>query len=969
MGRQSKYIEFPFNAGLDTKNEPKLVQPPALLTLENAVFSDYSIQKRNGGAAHGITILGGGNLSAAQRITTRASELVTLGGTSIHAYAGGIADWIEVTSTFEPIRLSSNILSGQITLSGASGNTRCAENSDVMVVSDGSGRYAVYDVDTLTVLLPYTDTGGFIYAVVETTTHVVVIYNITSEFYTKAISSSDLTPSGVASGFNDVSLLGGQYGGLDADAHITSDGIVYAYSATSETRFGYIDNDGSWGGSEYSASVTSAEDAEFGLHVVSNGDTTVVAFYEITSELVRFWAMDTSFGGATYNLTPGTATTIEATSSTPSILDRNIGIIFTDSVDNFDIYFDQGNGGNGLDSNIRTASYSGVSQTVAPSTFMHNAVVGSHPFTEDGTQGTDYLLWAMYPAGRTSLGTDIQATAFLVNTSAEVAGRTLASLSVTEFLTRTIHQTALGSGRFTAQTLVSPTNFVDGYSTLISFDYAATQEFSSIEYGGSLYISGAMVWQYDGERLYEAGIMLTPELESVSYGAGNSDMDTDLTYTWSFFWEHTDAGGKRIQSAANVFQASPTADTATFIIETLAFTNKDVQLAVYRSEGNGTIRYRAGSMANDKEADTITFVDEQVDGVTLIDNEVDATSVGVLDQVAPFPSHVMLAHDDRIFLAADMNRDKVYFSKRPSSSDQPGFNEGLVIQLPQDNDEVTGLGVLDNKLVIFKRDLVYIVTGEGPNNLGSGSFYSLPRLIATDVGCKDQRSIVRTPDGVMFQSDKGMYLITRGEQAVYIGEAVEAFNSQTVTSAVLVADNNEVRFTTDSGNCLTYDYKRRAWTTTDYVALDATMQGQTYTTLRTSSIIRTETQGAFLNDDTSYDIIAETAWIKPAGAMARFSARRFALLGEFPTATSTKVDVYVDYVDTINNTFTFQNASGATIEEFASILAIQSVRAVKFKITHSTDVASADLPFKLNILALEISGRDLIDKLQSSKVI
>ena len=78
------------------------------------------------------------------------------------------------------------------------------------------------------------------------------------------------------------------------------------------------------------------------------------------------------------------------------------------------------------------------------------------------------------------------------------------------------------------------------------------------------------------------------------------------------------------------------------------------------------------------------------------------------------------------------------------------------------------------------------------------------------------------PLGLMFKSEKGIYLLGRDFKVVYIGAAVEAYNSMTITSATLLADTNEVRFTTMEGRTLVYDYFHNRWATfTGQTAIDS----------------------------------------------------------------------------------------------------------------------------------------------------
>ena len=80
------------------------------------------------------------------------------------------------------------------------------------------------------------------------------------------------------------------------------------------------------------------------------------------------------------------------------------------------------------------------------------------------------------------------------------------------------------------------------------------------------------------------------------------------------------------------------------------------------------------------------------------------------------------------------------------------------------------------------------------------------------------------PEGLMFKSSKGIYLLSRALELKYIGADVEAYNAFDVTSAQLIPTVYEVRFTLTNGVCLVHDYYVDQWSVyTNIAAVDATM--------------------------------------------------------------------------------------------------------------------------------------------------
>jgi hypothetical protein len=135
--------------------------------------------------------------------------------------------------------------------------------------------------------------------------------------------------------------------------------------------------------------------------------------------------------------------------------------------------------------------------------------------------------------------------------------------------------------------------------------------------------------------------------------------------------------------------------------------------------------------------------------------------------------------------------------------------------------------------------------------------------VTSDVGCTAPASIASTPNGIVFQSAKGIYLLGRDLSVSYIGALVEAFNSQTVTRATLIEDRRQVVFLCSTGETLMFDYGVGQWSTyTNHTGLDAVVIDGTYHYLRTDGRVFRETVGLYRDDNSQIPMVLETAWIK-----------------------------------------------------------------------------------------------------------
>jgi hypothetical protein len=87
------------------------------------------------------------------------------------------------------------------------------------------------------------------------------------------------------------------------------------------------------------------------------------------------------------------------------------------------------------------------------------------------------------------------------------------------------------------------------------------------------------------------------------------------------------------------------------------------------------------------------------------------------------------------------------------------FDVGL-----SDGQEITGIGLLGEYLVVFKRKSIYVLTGSGPADWRlSGTVNNLVN-VENSVGCVSHRSIVQIGNDLWFMSDDGIRSLRRNEE-------------------------------------------------------------------------------------------------------------------------------------------------------------------------------------------------------------
>jgi hypothetical protein len=423
----------------------------------------------------------------------------------------------------------------------------------------------------------------------------------------------------------------------------------------------------------------------------------------------------------------------------------------------------------------------------------------------------------------------------------------------------------------------------------------------------NMLIAGGVMRAYDGDSLTELGYLTFPaNITATPSETGGAMQNGDYIYRVIFEW--TDNQGLIHRSAPSIdipvsVPLVPPPETftgsVTLEIPTPAWTDKlgtrdPMRVVAYRTTiGPGTVFFRVTS--DPPPIDTVTGLVTITD--TLVDTAIESneflyTTGGELFNDPPPPSTILLVAKNRVFLG-DTEDGHLWYSKKFVEGEGTAFNLGQRIK-PEG--EITALAELDDKIVVFERNRIFIISGDGPNALGQQNSFTPLQLVSTNVGCIDYRSVVEMSEGIMFQSDKGVYIISRSLAVQYIGAPVEEFNDQTITDGTLVPNVNQIRFLTESGVTLLYDYFFNQWATwTNFTGVDATNWLGTYVHLKPTGFVNRETENLYLDNSVAIPLKIETAWLKLAGVQGFQRIYRVIVLGDFQSPHTLLFKVAYDY--------------------------------------------------------------------------
>ena len=987
-------VQAPLRFGLAEGVDPHQVPFGTLVTAENAVWSKSGrLEKRLGSSALATGIVGGGSVAAVKRLVVRGNELALSDGTNLYSLTSGGwqsrgrhpelgLDWTTSTDAIKGVQAADSVVlaNGQIVEAWVTG--------DPTTTSTGALYYQIRDLASGTVIRAPSElafnnvrptlrlvAAGNTWVLISMTSSGALQYTVDNGV---ATTTGNLQTDAIHTAFAalDACVLGTDFvvaytlaaGGIEVRRYSIATTPVLAASAavagTASTGIQSISVGGAVGETLYvgfwdTTPVSTNPSFFFAAHNPSTMASTV------SSTLVE--ATATGFHG-TVSLVRETATTCLFVYSFTNNLQLH-GVTKNASITNAGV-ITTGQSNFCLRQLTRPFLIGGRFYIVASPAIGFAVVSTSDTLLADVTSGAG--------SGSPSFDPFRQVGKIDVNIGGRWVDGYVSNPSVQS---STVTCLAVPF----ASTLASPNAGVrQGVRCVRALSGAScpADMWRPLQLGPEAYLCAGVFTSYDGVDPIGYGWPYPPYIDTGATAASTTGGSMVAgTYQYNVTAERRSAVGvlhrspAGIQTAVVVAVAGAASVTLGVSAPSLGHDPTIVlrgQFVFYRSVVGGTIPQRIGVEPNhdiivdsqlSSPATTLdTYADAAIaDGETLASRPALYIAGGELEDNQPPSCLTGTIHKNRLWLLAGDGRT-LWFSKDYTANvgTAPGFHPTQILQFDR---ALSAVGSMDDKLMVFASDTFWFVVGDGPVPTGQNSDYQVAR-VQTDVGCTNPRSLVSTPDGLMFLSSRGLYLLTRDLGLAWIGRPVKdqlaAFPN--VTSAVLVASRNEVRFTcNDAGGTasivLVYNYVEKQWTTARYTVggvygapiADAVLWNGVWTFATPSGFVVTETSSSYLDGAAWVPLTLETAWISATGPLAYQSVRNFAAEGVANTNHDLTVSCGFDNEAAYAQTATFVAGSDVTkvslLEQFEiSIGPRRKCRSIRFKIQDATPTNPGSFP-------------------------
>lgn len=983
-------VSFPLGVGLDTKSDKKQVAPGKLLELENYEFTKIGkLSLRSGQRRLSSQLITGLSIGTPKETSVFKDELNVTDGDYFYAYSEANDRWINkgaiAAASAESISVVRNVYQQTNADSASkdglavyawedsSGGVRCT----CLNIQSGQPLFAneLVDLQGSRPKVSVNDSYFYIHYVDLSTTSLKVRRIAIADPSLIQSPSTLAVNTHATDAFFDVSPFGNSF--------------VLAYrTATPEIRLGYLKQDGTFAAAldGYPPAINIAQNPQNCLNVLAR-----FANDPGTDAIYLFWHDNTSgTQGLIYDLgltLSGGLLSIDASLT----VTRNIGSVSRDDT-TVEVFYEV-SAAQPYNHFVKRCIVQRDGTVSTQGVFMRSVGLYSKPFMFGSTL---YVVLAHQSALQATYYT-VSETKLIANRIAyQVAGGHTASKSALASVS------VLSDSAFNLATLVKGRLVSEGgslfgllgvQSTTINFDNSRL--FISQEIQNNLLIAAGMLYGYDGNSLTELGFNLWPENGSVVDGGAGAITAGTRFYKLMYEWQDQQGNVHRSAPSPAISLTLAANRQATVTFPTLRLTEKrGVSLVVYRTVDGGTTYYRVTSVSsptvNDKTVDTLTITDNVPDS-SLTANEVLYTTGGVLENIAPPSGTALGTYFNRLILMGLEDENQFWFSKIASQGAGVEFTDSFTGRIDQGEGGILCGAQLDEKFIFFKSRSMFVLAGQGPEDTGFNNDFGQPQLVASDVGCSEPKSIVKTPLGLMFKSAKGFYLVNRALQVTYLGSPVEAFNSLSVSSAELIDDKNQVRFTHSDGSMVVYDYFFNQWSTfTNYQAVSATNWNGQFVIAKSDGKIIAEDPSSYLDVGTPIQPKVITPWVSLGDLQGFQRIYRAIFLGDYISKHILRVRVGYNFEESWREDFTISSDAlfgdytwgsdstwgdsdvwGGTTDatwQFMVKPRIQKCQSIRFEITSLNPESVDGAMFSLSAMLVEVGLKGGTNRLPKTKV-
>lgn len=482
---------------------------------------------------------------------------------------------------------------------------------------------------------------------------------------------------------------------------------------------------------------------------------------------------------------------------------------------------------------------------------------------------------------------------------------------------------------------------------LVELDFTPARS-RPVTFNDATYIEGGVLSLFDGVRVAEAGFLYSPSKPTTAVSGTGITLGTGRRYV--AVYEESEANGNWAISAVSVPSESTgavTNKTITVTTEPYTITNRlrsatnDVRTRVTfyaTADGGEPPYYRLASVYMTPTATTVSYADTTVDATLETrqllygDGNLPETDGAKLQKHAPPGLRHLTAYNGMLVGACGRN---LWYTAQQVDGESLWFHDELTLPLDAD---VEAMDAQDGTLYPFAASAIFATAGDPPNDNNTQGGLGTARRLGVASGAASNVTVA-TQLGIVYESSRGLDLLTRGGQTVEeIGTNISETVASYPTIAGAVADQaasliRVARAASESGGLvsgegvdLVYDLTLKTWVSVDRKLVTASVatpaqhaamlyvsDAWRYCWLRSNGTLYYETDTQFLDVSTWPTKRAITGWVHIAGLQGEQFIDRVLLLAKRITGHDLTISMAFDYSETYTFTKTFTAAQIAAL--------------------------------------------------------
>jgi hypothetical protein len=346
-------------------------------------------------------------------------------------------------------------------------------------------------------------------------------------------------------------------------------------------------------------------------------------------------------------------------------------------------------------------------------------------------------------------------------------------------------------------------------------------QITAAQYGLSMYLSGSAIQNFDGNECSDAGFQDLPSTGGAANGTGG--VLSAGNYQLRVYLVRYNAKGERFVSSAitsNTVNVAATGKINWTILPVTSITANDAVLELYRTGANGTTFTLLDIIANNKNVPSIVYSDQFASDASIASNPGDPyqAQLGGLAEVmqtGPIGCTILISYNDRLWgVGGQVPRGRLQFSKLKIDKFGVGFDALSGFNtIDSEGGIITSIAGMNNSLVAFESDKIFVLQGDGPDNFGRGNF--TPAQFAAAKGAITHFGTILTDIGLVYWNEGGPHRLTGQFNVENISDPIRPLAVTLLPTGVrLNPQQQEVVWYTATGTALLLDYKQtNRWAT------------------------------------------------------------------------------------------------------------------------------------------------------------